>query len=260
MKLRHKGGVQAAVLAAAAMALLFATGIAGGLTPPDPTQVVDHVTICHRTNSNNNPYVINSPAADGDVSGHADHVGDGTLTEPVPGPVWNDTLKAQHIKWGDIIPPFKWSGGDYPGLNWTAAGQAIYENDCEAPPPVEQLFGELEITKAVVNGTVPGAPASFTLHVDCDDKTRDDIVINGTGNVGNPVVISDIEAGSTCIITELNTNTFPAGSTVAFNPPTANTTGVLVDAEQTVEVTVTNTFQAPTPAAEAVTVTPAFTG
>ena len=240
--------------------LLLGTAMAGALTPPNPDEVVDKVTICHRTNSNENPYVMNTPDADGDVSGHADHVG-GDNDGAGPGPVWDPTLKAQHIKWGDIIPPFKWSGGDFPGLNWTTEGEAIYANDCvpEEPPP--ELFGTLTITKVVVNPESPDVPqGGFTVHVACDDKVRDDVVIPKGGNQGNPVVIDDIEAGSTCVVTEVNP---PAG--VSYTPPGVDTTGVVVDDEQTVAVTITNPFTIPsgetvTPAVEAVTATPRFTG
>jgi hypothetical protein len=221
---------------------------ASALTPPDPNVVIDHVTICHRTNSNNNPYIINTPAADGDVSGHADHTG----------PVWNDTLKADHIRWGDIIPPFKWSGGTFPGLNWTTEGQAIYAADCGTPPPEEQVFGTLQITKAVVNPNSPDVPTGgFTVHVDCDDKARDDITIPSTGNVGSPVTITDVEAGSTCIVTEVNP---PAG--VTYTPTGVNVGGVVVDGETTVSVTITNTFPVVQPAAEAIAIAiaPTFTG
>jgi len=219
----------------------------------NPDEIVTKVDICHRTNSNQNPYVVNAPDASGDVSGHDGH----------DGPVWDDSLKENHIKWGDIIPPFKYSGGTYPGQNWDATGKAIYENDCVPPdPPEEQLFGQLQIAK-VVTGT-EGVPADFTIHVDCDDKARDDVTIHP----GAPAVFSDIEAGSTCVITELGTGGFPSGTTVSYSPPTANTTGVLVEANQHVDVTVTNAFPTasgptppgPTVAAEAVSVTPRFTG
>ena len=250
---------------AAALLLGAAVVGAGALTPPDPNQVVDKVTICHRTNSNANPYVVITPNADGDVSGHADHVG-GDNDGDGPGPVWNPTLKADHIKWGDIIPPFKWSGGDFPGLNWTTDGQAIYANDCDPELPPPEAFGTLTITKLVVNPESPDVPSGgFTVHVDCDDKARDDIVIPKGGNQGTPVVIDDIEAGSTCIVTEVDP---PAD--VSYTPSGVDTTGVVVDEEQTVAVTITNTFELPappipggetvTPAAEAVQVTPAFTG
>ena len=43
-------------------------------------------------------------------------------------------------QWGDIIPPFYYDDGGeepafFPGLNWDADGQAIYENDCVMPEP-----------------------------------------------------------------------------------------------------------------------------
>ena len=243
--------------------LLLGAAVAGALTPPDPNVVIDHVSICHRTNSNANPYIIEQPDADGDVSGHADHVGSDD-----PGPVWNPTLKHEHIKWGDIIPPFKFNGGTFAGLNWTTEGQAIYAADCGTPPPEEQVFGSLEITKAVVNPDSPGVPAGgFKVHVDCDDKARDDITIPSTGNVGNPVQITDVEAGSTCIVTEVNP---PAG--VSYSPTGVDTDGVVVDGETTVSVTITNTFPAVQhavqpevdpaveAAAAAIPVQPAFTG
>ncbi|MDP9181894.1 MAG: hypothetical protein M3P04_03840 [Actinomycetota bacterium] len=84
-------------------------------------------TICHATNSNTNPYVVITPNKNGDVDGHAKHLG----------PIWNAGLKAQHIAWGDIIPPFDYNdhgtAAHYPGLNWTAEGQAFFANGCNAP-------------------------------------------------------------------------------------------------------------------------------
>jgi hypothetical protein len=250
----------AAAAPLAAASLVFVASSAWGvLVPPDPNQVVDKVTICHRTNANTNPYVINEPDANGDVDGHADHTG----------PVWNPTLKPQHIKWGDIIPPFTFDGGTFPGLNWTVEGQAIYENDCKPLTPPEQEFGSLAVTKTVVapTGTPTGTPpTSFTVHVECDDGiTSVNVLFGANGGAGTPSTITGIEAGSTCIVTETGTGSFPPGTVVTYTPPDANTTGVLVDANQNVQVGVTNTFasQTPTPvtpAAQVVTVQPTLTG
>jgi hypothetical protein len=102
------------------------------LVPPGD-EVVPKVEICHATASYKHPYEINEPAADGDVSGHADHTG------PI---FWPDIPK--HTAWGDIIPPFFY--GDpanpsfFPGLNWTPEGEAIFANDCEIPTPEPDLF------------------------------------------------------------------------------------------------------------------------
>jgi hypothetical protein len=78
------------------------------------------IIICHSTGAHTNPYVVHTPAKSGDVSGHADHTG----------PVWFDGIT---VEWGDIIPPFDYDGGSFPGLNWTAEGQAFYNNDCNIP-------------------------------------------------------------------------------------------------------------------------------
>lgn len=89
------------------------------------------VTICHRTNADTNPYVqitVDVSAVDG-LKG-ADHYGEHQ------GPIWNDTLKAQHIEWGDIIPPVD---AFHAGLNWNAEGQAIFNAGCNlsTPPTTE---------------------------------------------------------------------------------------------------------------------------
>lgn len=84
-------------------------------------------TICHATDSDKNPYVVITPNKNGDLDGHAGHTG----------PVWNPSLKARHIKWGDIIPPFDYnnhgSPARFPGQNWDANGKAWFNNNCQVP-------------------------------------------------------------------------------------------------------------------------------
>jgi hypothetical protein len=109
---RRLGWLVVVALAAAALFVPSSVAVAAG---------PDTVTICHGTGSNSNPYVVHEPAKNGDVSGHADHTG----------PVWFDGIQ---VTWGDIIPPFTFTGGSYPGMNWTTEGQAIYNNGCA---PVE---------------------------------------------------------------------------------------------------------------------------
>lgn len=75
------------------------------------------VTICHATASSSNPYVqltVNANAVDGNGNGSSDHNRD------------------DHQNGEDIIPPGSW---DADGRNWDAAGQAIWNNDCEVPTP-----------------------------------------------------------------------------------------------------------------------------
>lgn len=93
------------------------------------------VTICHRTNSVKNPYSkisVNADSADGNTendNGQGDH-------SEHTGPVATSETVAQAIKdakedWGDIIPPHD----EYAGLNWSAEGQAIYNNNCNYVTP-----------------------------------------------------------------------------------------------------------------------------
>ena len=82
--------------------------------PPD-----NNLTICHATNADGNPYVVNTPSVSSEGvlgGGHADHTG----------PIWFPGID---VMWGDIIPAFWYepTGIHYPGVNWTAEGQAIYE-------------------------------------------------------------------------------------------------------------------------------------
>lgn len=87
----------------------------------------DEVTICHRTNSASNPYVqitVDDDAVDG--FGNSDHYG------RHKGPVFNPNTMTNGDDWGDIIPPVL---PFHLGLNWNAAGRAIYNNGCNIPGP-----------------------------------------------------------------------------------------------------------------------------
>ena len=229
-------------LGALSVAALVGSSLAIGATAAsgDPST---NVTICHRTNSNTNPYVqitVDESAVDG---GHgADHLGQHT------GPVWDPTLKEQHIKWGDIIPPFNANGDPRPNPSLTAnyvdnaAGQAIFENDCNpvVPPPEPEMVN-LSLVKAFNGtGTVP-VGASFTAEVVCDEDPAVEVTLPATGGPGDPASIS-VEKGSQCSVIETATG---GAVGVAYSEPGINIVpGNFIDADTT--VTITNTFNAPT--------------
>jgi hypothetical protein len=78
--------------------------------PPPPPPPSGKVTICHSGNGRNYTRITVAPQAA--FNGHARRHAD------------------------DIIPPFSSRGISFPGLNWDAAGQAIWSNGCARPAPV----------------------------------------------------------------------------------------------------------------------------
>jgi hypothetical protein len=182
------------------------------------------VTICHATNSNSNPYNVQNPSRTADVGGHDGH----------NGPIWFDGIE---VDWGDIIPPFDYDDGSYPGKNWTTDGQAIWNNSCNIPdaPPTT---GTLTVIKETVggnatfgfSGTSPIGEFSITTN-------------NSTGNQ----VFSDLPANF-YVITE---SPLPDGWAQTGNTCDDNDGGITVVAGQSVTCTITNTF---TPPPSAVTI------
>ena len=82
----------------------------------------EKLTICHATG---NGYVANQPNKTADAGVHAG---------------------IEHQEGRDIIPPFDYDGGSFPGQNWDEEGQAIYRNDCVEPEP-EPVCGDGEINQ-----------------------------------------------------------------------------------------------------------------
>lgn len=187
------------------MALMLALAPLGG-TPASASQGGDDhkVTLCHRTNSESNPYVVITIDKAGVFkTGHDSHD---------EGPVWQPGFKAAGQRWGDIIPPFTYYESpqaerddelsEYPGLNW-AEGQAIYANGCQpTTPPApeeEQPFGEL--TGRCVEGE-----DSSTFHVSgtFDDGDVENVMWRLELSTGEPIsltsspfdVVVDASAGT----------------------------------------------------------------
>jgi hypothetical protein len=124
-------------------------------TQPAP----DHkVTICHRTNSNTNPYVIITV----DIASSG-HLKGGHDTEH-EGPVWNPTLKGQKIEWGDIIPPYTYLDFSYPGQNM-AEGSAILEAGCTVETPSEEPSSDPSEPAETPEGSVESETGTPSEHL-----------------------------------------------------------------------------------------------
>lgn len=119
------------ILIIASMVLVL-VGLSAVL-PARQTEAAGDITICHRSNSATNPYqvlTVSQSSVDG-IAGNsgneADHYGEHKGPLASSQSVAED-LKKNKIDWGDIIPPIS---GIHSGLNWTTAGQAIYNNGCQ---------------------------------------------------------------------------------------------------------------------------------
>lgn len=123
-----------AIFISSIIAVVFAAGFAGATSVRATSNSNNRnpIEICHSrqpqpskgqgSGPQNNPYGPKTITVDGNAisqKGHDTH----------DGPVFNGT---DQDSWGDIIPPFKY-GNDkqYPGMNWTTEGQAIYNNNCQ---------------------------------------------------------------------------------------------------------------------------------
>jgi LPXTG-motif cell wall-anchored protein len=135
----RRGALAASTVAALGAAMVAVPLLAVSASATQPGSDGSHkVTICHRNNDDKKPYVVETVdiASSGLLkAGHNDHTGD----------IWSAGMKADHDKWGDIIPAYHYQDGDFsfdfPGLNWGSDGQAIYDNGCKVvlptPTPTE---------------------------------------------------------------------------------------------------------------------------
>ena len=149
---------------AATLSLLFS--IVSFVQPVGATEGDPHKeTICHRTNSETNPYVIITVdyAAIDSVGNndHMHHTGDNI--------VWYPGAKADGKKWGDIIPPVE---GVTAGLNWSVEGQAIWNNGCQAGGGDAECIPAADFTDAELRDLLLGAGSNVGDPQDADGSSE----------------------------------------------------------------------------------------
>jgi hypothetical protein len=113
-----------ALVAVGALVGVTAIGLIAKAGSPGPTP--EHrVTLCHRTDSHQDPYVeLTIDASDVTHYRYDQH----------NGPIFFASIPKDET-WGDIIPPFDFGPGrSYGGMNWPS-GQPILANGCKLTGP-----------------------------------------------------------------------------------------------------------------------------
>lgn len=221
------------------------TGIVLGLgafATPASAGVVQEgdLTICHRTNSNANPYIVLTTDANGQ-NGGTDHFGEHE------GPLWNPTLKKDHIEWGDVIPPSEaHPDGSEAYQDLVEAGidfGAFVDNGCAAPeaPPVPTF--DVTLDKVTTGGSAPAADTDFTFDVLCEPAEAATEV--AVAPADEPLLVGDdVAQDDLCTITETGANGATSVSFAVTGGTVQSTTATSVtfSVEGAVAVVATNAY------------------
>ena len=242
----------------AAIALLLISALVGLGGATASAENEGNVEICHRTNSNANPYVTPPPNQSGQ-NGGTDHFIEHT------GPLWNPDLKKAHIEWGDIIPPsadHPLGSEAYQALAATQAWQdfvngggtfadfiaGVGGDDCTLPGTPEVPTHDVTLAKATSGGTAPAAGTEFTFTVVCD--TEDSVVespVDIAAGAAAVTVAEDVAEGDECTITETDSKGANSTSfTVNGGAPTVDDSVTFAVGTANVAVVATNTYPEPT--------------
>lgn len=150
------------------------------------------VSICHANASNTNPYTSMDVTADATAGGHAAHTGS----------VWNSALSAPQNVWGDIIPPYDYGRNQhFAGLNWTTAGKAIYNNNCEISPNVtaiETACTFSDETTGAIQVNVTGTSTGMTVYV-----YKGNVLVSTTALNDNsvlPITLANLATGNYTVL------------------------------------------------------------
>jgi hypothetical protein len=169
----------------------------GGQTTTPPTTTTpggggsQKVTLCHRTNSETNPYVRITVSINSVIKG-AGHDGHN-------GPIFAAGMKSAKQKWGDIIPSFTYPGGSYGGKNWPA-GRAIFDAGCTVSLPTSTASGSPSPSPSgtvTVTTTVTGPNGTSTV---TETVTRTPDTSVSPTKIGNDDDDTDVQGTKTGVL------------------------------------------------------------
>jgi len=201
-------------------ALLGITGItAGSAGAQKPLRI--KVELCHRTNSTTNPYRVIEVSVDAtngefvgpDHTGHDgpafDFTGDPSVLYPPP---------HNGDQWGDIIPPYPYTGGQFPGMNWDAETMDadFVSGGCQGPdeppdptcPEAGQVWDDVDDSGTIDEGecSVPFECPEGTEFVDGNDNSIEEegecvepsVFVCPTGTEGSDTNGNDVVDDGEC--------------------------------------------------------------
>ena len=176
-------GIVMILIGVSAFALAGVGVTAVGATQPNPEH---KITLCHRTDSYDNPYVPESVDVASELfEGHDGH----------NGPVFYAAIPKQE-KWGDIIPAFNFGPGEvYAGKNLTADGQAILDNDCNLPGTTTTTTTTTTQPEETTTSTEPEATTTTTSTTVPEEETTTSTTTSVT-QAGVTVTGSSVPIGS----------------------------------------------------------------
>ncbi len=146
---------------------------------------------------------------------------------------------------GDIIPPFHFDGGSYPGQNWTAETEDIWNSGaCDGDGVIdpEPETGFITLVKVLAGDATDDVVADWTLTATGPDT------ISGVTDAG-AVTAAQIEVGSYTLSESGPTTNYSASSWVCVDdaqaPVTVTASVVTLAADEEITCTITNTYDAP---------------
>jgi hypothetical protein len=205
-------------LAAVAAGLLLTMG---GMATPAGAQKPNtiKITLCHRTNAPTNPYrliTVSVDGSNGEIVG-SDHTGHAGPAFDFSGETVYDTPR-NGDQWGDIIPPYEYDGGSFPGMNWEE-GAAIHEAGCQGAEEPEdptcpnqgEVWTDANDNDAIDEGecAIPTEPQPLVAaDLACATPAGMKVTLTNTGEVSGLV---DITSGAALVHDDV---VVPVGSSI----------------------------------------------